>query len=167
MDKMSLSRVIFVGVSMGGSLSAWIAAHYPERVRGIILLAPSGFPGSLNHGNLFGKTLRPGFLNRFASRVADSGLYRHLYSDSAALQALTVTASYGEPWAQALNKIHAPALVLWSRGDIGVSFSYAEAVAKAIHGSTLIPLAENVGHDIPANNPELIGELVCKMQKEK
>ena len=152
---------------MGGSLSAWIAAHYPERVKGLILLAPSGFPGSLIHGTLFGKILRPGFLNRLASQIADSALYRRLYPDSRALQALTVTASYGEPWAEALKKIRTPTHVLWSHGDVGVPFALAEAVAHAIPGSTLVPLPTEVGHDIPGNSPKLVSELVCKLQRGK
>ena len=164
-DALGFSRVTLVGVSMGGSLSAWIASNYPERVKGLILLAPSGYPGSLQYGGIYGKLVKPGMLNRLATQIASSGLYRSLYPDSRALQALSVTASYGDPWAEALGKIKTNSWVLWSRGDFGVHFNYAEAVAKTIPSSTFVPLAANAGHDIPGNRPELIAKLACLVHK--
>lgn len=166
MNVMGLARVTLVGVSMGGSLSAWLAAHYPERVKGLVLLAPSGFPGSLRYGGLFGKLLEPGWPNRIATWVAESSLYRRLFPRSTALQALTVTASYGGPWEKALKRIKMHTWVLWSRGDFGVSFSHAEDVAKSIPESTLLRLSPEVGHDIPANRPELIAKIACLAHQE-
>ena len=166
LDTLKISRVTLIGASMGGSLSAWIAADYPERVSGLVLLAPSGYPGSLHYGGLMGKLLVPGFLNSTATLVAASPLYRRMYPDSTALQALSVTSSYGNAWAEALTKIKAPTQILWSRGDLGVPFAYAEAVAQAIPGSKLRVLSENVGHDIPNNQPELVAKTACQIQSE-
>lgn len=165
LDALGLVRVTLVGVSMGGSLAAWIAARYPHRVKGLLLLAPSAYPGALRYRGPFGKLLGPGLLNRVATRVADTDLYRRRYPTSSALHALTVTASYGKPWAQALGDIRAHAWLLWSRGDATVPFSYAEAVARSIPASTLVPLCKEVGHDIPGNRPDLIGRLACRIHR--
>ena len=165
MDALGLARVTLVGVSMGGSLAAWIAAHHPDRVTGLLLLAPSGYPSALRYRGPFGTLLRPGLPNRWATWIANTELYRRLYPDSSALQALTVTASYGEPWARTLAAIRAHTWLLWSRGDATVPFSYAAAVASAIPASTLVPLSEQVGHDIPGHRPELIGTLACRVHR--
>lgn len=165
MDALGLTRVTLVGVSMGGSLAAWIAAHHPDRVKGLLLLAPSGYPGALRYRGLFGKLLLSDAPNRWATQLARTALYRRLYPRSRALHALTVAASYGEPWARALEAIRVHAWLLWSRGDATVPFSYADAVTRAIPASTLVPLADRVGHDIPANRPELIGKLACRIHQ--
>lgn len=163
-EALGLERVTLVGVSMGGSLAAWIAAYYPERVQALVLLAPSGYPGSLNYGGPFGKLLRPGLVNALARRLAATERFKRDYPSSAALQALSVTSSYGEPWAEALEKIQAPTWLVWSRGDAGVPFSFAADVAKRLVHGKLVPLEESVGHDIPAARPELIARLACEAQ---
>jgi pimeloyl-ACP methyl ester carboxylesterase len=165
MDALGLARVTLVGVSMGGSLSAWLAARYPDRVKGLLLLAPSGFPGALHYRGPFGRLLGSGVAHRWATRIAETGLYRRLFPDSRALHALTVTASYGEPWARALADIRVHAWLLWSRGDATVPFAFADAVSGAIPASTLVPLAPDARHDIPAKRPALIGELACRIHR--
>jgi pimeloyl-ACP methyl ester carboxylesterase len=163
LDAMQIERVTLVGVSMGGSLSAWIAANYAERVAGLVLLAPSAYPGSLRGRGLFAQLYGAGFWNRVATQIASSALFRRLHPESTALQALTVTSSYGESWARALHKIRAQTWLLWSRGDTTVPFAYAPAVASSIRESTLLQLPIDVGHDIPANRARLIGELACQV----
>lgn len=148
---------------MGGSLSAWIAAHYAERVVGLVLLAPSGYPGSLRGRGLFAQLYGAGFWNRAATQIASSALFRRLYPESTALQALTVTSSYGESWARALHEIRAQTWLLWSRGDATVPFAYAQSVASSIRDSTLMKLPIEVGHDIPANRARLVGEVACQL----
>ena len=165
MDAVGLARVTLVGVSMGGSLSAWIAARHPDRIKGLLLLAPSGYPHALRYRGPFETLLHPGVPNRCATWLANTALYRRLYPDSRALHALTVTASYGEPWARALAAIRVHAWLLWSRGDATVPFTCADAVARSIPASTLVPLSHQVGHDIPANRPQLIGELACRVHR--
>jgi pimeloyl-ACP methyl ester carboxylesterase len=161
MDTLGLQRVTLVGVSMGGSLAAWIAARYPDRVRGVVLIAPSGYPGALRYRGAFGRVLQPGLANRLATRIASTGWYRRLYPRSRAPHALGVTASYGEPWARALPDIRAHAWLVWSRGDATVPYAYADAVSRAIPQSTLVPVAAAVRHDVPAQRSALVGKLAC------
>jgi uroporphyrinogen decarboxylase len=94
---------------MGGSLAAFIAAQYPERVERLALLAPSGYTGALRYPGLYGLILRPGKLNAWATAIARSGIYRTLFPRSRALQALSVTASYGPGWVEALARMIARA----------------------------------------------------------
>ena len=166
LDARGLGRVTLVGTSMGGSLAAYIAAHYPERVDRLMLLAPSGYTGALRYPGLYGMILRPGRLNAWATRLARSAPYRGLFPRSRALQALTVTAWYGPRWVESLPRIQAPTLIAWSRGDEGVSHTTALAVRAAIRGSELLWLDAETDHLIPQVRPELIAALACQLAAE-
>lgn len=163
LDARGLDRVTLVGTSMGASLAAHIAAHHPERVERLALLAPSGYTGALRYSGLYGMILGPGRLNAWATRLARSRFYRTLFPRSRALQALTVTASYGPRWVELLPLIQAPTLILWSRGDAGVSHTSALAVRAAIQGSELLWLDAATGHLIPQARPELVAALCCHL----
>ncbi|MBL7716331.1 MAG: alpha/beta hydrolase [Bdellovibrionales bacterium] len=165
MDAMGLKKVNLLGVSMGGSISAWLASQYPDRVKGLVLLAPSGYPGSLQYYGAFGRLVGPGFFNQVASTLADLGPYRWKFPNSRALHALTVTSSYGDAWVDALKKIPQHAWVIWSHGDTGVPFRFALGVAKLIPSATLMGLDEKVGHDIPANRSDLVAGLACAVAR--
>jgi hypothetical protein len=41
----------------------------------------------------------------------------------------------------------------------------AAVVARRRDRSVLVPLSDRVGHDIPANRPELIGKLACRIHQ--
>jgi pimeloyl-ACP methyl ester carboxylesterase len=161
LDALGVERVIVVGESMGGSLAAWLAAHYPDRIESLALLAPSGYTGALRYPGLFGLIVKPGPLNRAAAVIARSRVYQRLFPRSKALQALTVTASYGPAWVDALPKIRVPTTIVWSSGDEGVSFTTARDVQRRISGSQLIWLDRASGHLIPRTRPEFTAKLVC------
>jgi pimeloyl-ACP methyl ester carboxylesterase len=156
LDSLEVDKAILVGVSMGGSLAAWTAAEYPERVSRLLLMAPSGFTDGLIYPGLFGRLVRPGRLNRGATHIARSRGYRWLFPNSKALQALTVTATYGPPWVAVLGSIRAPTLVLWSRGDLGVSFRNAPALTEAVTESRLLWLDKASGHLLEQTRPDLV-----------
>lgn len=160
LDHVKTGKVTLVGTSMGGSLAAWIAAKYPDRVDRLVLLAPSGYPGSLTQPGLYGKLAKPGTLNSAATWVARTPLFSLLYPNSRAIQALTVTATYGDRWKAALAEIRAPTLILWSVGDATTAESAAKPVNAAIAGSTLIRLDTTAGHEIPVTRPELTADSV-------
>ena len=161
MDAIDLEKATLVGASMGGSLAAWMAAEYPERIQSAVLIAPSGYPSALTHEGLFGQILGPGPVNWAATRIARTSLYRRLFPRSKALHALTVSASYGEGWASILQRIQAPTLLLWSVADPVASPESAEAVHERIPNSALIWLDSAARHDIPNARPELVAAVAC------
>jgi len=163
LDSLKIKKVTLVGVSMGGSLSAWIAAKHPNRVKGVLLLAPSGFPDSLTFGGRLSHLYSPGLFNQLAQKLSASSIYKSLFPKSKVLQALSVTASYGDPWKNALEKIQSPTWILWSKGDAAVPFQYADKVAATIPQSILIPIAQEVGHDLPGLRADLIATMACKI----
>lgn len=163
MDARGLDQVTLVGGSMGASLAAMIAARYPERVKALLILAPSGYPGSLRFGGRFAPLYRPGPMNTLVTRLASSGIFRWAFPNSKALHAFTVTASYDSTWAEVIRDIQAPTLILWSRGDPAIPYSYAAVVAGLIPGSVLVPLAPELGHSLLVARAELIGRMACAL----
>jgi len=163
LDAKGIRRVTLVGTSMGGSLAAWLAAKHPRRVSGVVLLAPSGYPDSLHYSGLFGRLVKPGTLNRAGHWIASRRPFATAFPRSRALQATSVTASYGPPWAQAITEIKAPTLLIWSRGDS--SFHAAEAVQQSIVNSRLIPVAHEAGHLLAQTRPALAAAAACMLAR--
>jgi pimeloyl-ACP methyl ester carboxylesterase len=160
LDALGVERVTLVGVSMGGSLAAWFAAVHPGRVARLVLLAPSGYEGALTHGGVFGRLLQPGRANQAATWLARTRLYAVLFPRSVALQALTVSASYGRAWVEALPRISAPTIVAWAKDDPVANASVADAIAQAIPRATLVWFDAAAGHALPQSRPRQVADLL-------
>lgn len=160
LDAREVKQVTLAGVSMGASLGAWFAAEHPERVGRLILLAPSGYEDALLYRGLFGRLVRPGPLNRAATSLARTRLFAMLFPRSVAIQALTVSASYGQAWVGALPRIEAPTEVVWAKADPVASAGTAEAVARAIPRARLLWLDGAAGHAVPQTRPDLVAALL-------
>jgi len=161
MDALEIPRAVLVGFSMGASLAAFTAAHDPSRVSALVMLAPSGLPGSLTYPWPRGAFYRPGMVNRWGLSLARTPLYRWLFPDSLARQALGVTASYDESFTEALGLIRQPALLAWSASDEKVPFADREAYRARIGGLELLEAPEDAGHAIGIEAPEWTARAIC------
>lgn len=68
LDVAGLDKVHLVGLSLGGWTAAWIAAHFPERIRSTVLIAAAGDPqagpgGDASMGEMLKKMTRAGVLS--------------------------------------------------------------------------------------------------------
>jgi len=167
MDELAVSRVTLVGVSMGGSLAAWLAANYPDRVNALLLLSPSGYTGSLRYQGALNYLIKPGIINRTATWLATGNIYKAIFTQSRALQALTVTASYGQKWVRDLARITTPTLILWSSGDQRAIYQYAIEVKSRISGSELVTVPGTVGHNVVGKCTSLIAKLTTQINQGK
>jgi pimeloyl-ACP methyl ester carboxylesterase len=163
LDQLGVHQATLVGTSMGGSLAVWLAAAHPDRVEQLALLAPSGYTGALQYPGYFGLLVKPGPLNRAATWLARTGAYAALFPRSAALQALTTTASYGPAWVEQLAAVRAPVFLAWSKADQTAHVESARAVASALKGSTLFWLDASAAHSIPSTRPDFTALVACRL----
>jgi pimeloyl-ACP methyl ester carboxylesterase len=163
MDRMNIKNAVLVGTSMGASIALWTAARSPERVAGLVLFAPSAYPGSMRHrwpGDLI---YRPGVLNRAMRVVAGSPLYDLLFPRSLGRQALDVTASYTGAFTEGLNAVHQPLLLVWSRGDKRVPFSYTGRYRELLPQAQFIEAPREAGHGAAGRPTSEIVDGVCRI----
>ena len=156
LDQLDIHQFILVGHSMGGTLVAWMAAKYPDRILGSVYIAPPGVTGALYdpwHKSLLEHS---GLVNRVAETVARSWLYRKILQDSLARQGLENYLGYGKSFENTLYDINHPAMLIMSPGDDRVRFQTREVFLDRIKNLTFVELPEYVGHMAPLYNPELL-----------
>jgi pimeloyl-ACP methyl ester carboxylesterase len=153
MDALGISHAVLAGRSMGASLAAWTAAQSPDRVAALVLIAPSAYPGSLSYPWPLSWMYRPGFANRTASLLVDSDVFRAVFRTSIAHQALSVTRSYDQGFADILATIVQPTLLLWSTGDRTVPFRFSEAYRRSIPAVEFHELPAAIGHGVTWKDP--------------
>ena len=165
-DALGLDSVTLVGTSMGASLAAWTAAHYANRVDALILIAPSGYPGSMTIRGFEKLLYQNKFANDLARHTAQSAVFDYFFGNSRLLQAVTVTRSYNAQWLDALTRIQQPTWVVWSPTDRRVPFQYGERIVGLVPSAQLITATDAAGHDIPNLDPSLIAKLICDVQNQ-
>lgn len=154
LSEQGLSDVILVGTSMGGSLAAWTAAKSKNRVVGLILIAPSGLPGSLRKNWPFNWLYRPGVTNRIVWTLVNNQFYRRLFPDSLAAHALSVTNSYDTKFEQILGDISQPTLLTWSKGDDTTLYDYHVGYKTRVKNLEFQELPASLNHQVPQADPK-------------
>ena len=179
MDAESIETAVIVGSSMGGWTAWRMGLSHPERVDGLVLLAPWGAPGEdKEKGNFafalmsspIGKALMPHFTPRFVIKqsvlqtverediVTDEMLERYYEltrypgNRRASLGAMAVTNDLSD-W-EHISDLQAPALIIWGREDQLIDVPRSEKFAAALDGEKII-IYDNVGHlpmeEVPAD----------------
>lgn len=161
MDELHINNSVLIGTSMGASLAAWTAAHSPRRVKALVLFAPSGYPGSMRHGRVMDMFYRPGAPNKTARILVRTKLFERLFPESLARQALGVTSSYGNSFADALVNITQPALLVWSRSDKRVPFAYSAVYRRLMPQAVFIEAPVITGHEAAEYAPDQTASLIC------
>jgi pimeloyl-ACP methyl ester carboxylesterase len=131
-----LEHVDLVGHSLGGLVAAELAAHQPERVRRLVLVAPAGIPCGLglpSRGFRLLETLydvrgRMPTIVRDAVRAGPLGLLRGV-----------AFVSYRDLRAE-LASVRAPSLLVWGEHDRLMPVAIAKEWQQALPGSQLVLL---------------------------
>lgn len=143
-----IENAVLVGYSMGASIACTVAAKSPSLISGLVLIAPSGFPSSLQFKTPQRWIYRPGIGNRIGLFIVDSKLYDVLFPNSRARQILGITGSYDEKFRALLPSIKQKTLLLWSSGDVRVPFRYRWEYLKRIRNISFRELPEETGHSL-------------------
>ncbi len=74
MDALNIQKAALVGQSMGGGISVYVAAHYPERVDKLILVSPAVIPYPMT---AIGKFYQLPFVGEFLNAIPGEALLRN------------------------------------------------------------------------------------------
>ena len=154
MDALGISEAFLVGHSMGGTIAAWTAAKSNERIQGVIMISLPGVPGSLIYAWPKNLICRAGVLNKLTFWIANSSLFRYAFPLSLARQTLGVTGSYGHGFAEALDEIQQPALLLMAPNDKRTPIEFSKVYQEKIENLEFSQLPTIAGHMAPRTYPQ-------------
>lgn len=184
LNKLEIKKCDLVGCSLGGALSLWLAAHYPDRIHKIITMAPAATPSVVPFLSLQHHLLSP-VASRMISRSIIHIALRGSYSRR---QNITpdVIENYFAPFADknatacflktidaikdsrifdALKTITCPVLLLWGENDRVVTRT---AIKKIFHE---IPCCQEAshptgGHHLMEDEPQWTNEKILNFLDE-
>ncbi len=170
MDNLGIESLPVVGESLGGWLAAEVAAHHPERVERLALLAPIGLEileeryadiFSMNPHELAEVLFHdPARAREFFPADPDLEFIAEAYSDRTTFARLCWTTSYTNPkLGERLYRVKAPTLLLWGDSDGIVPIAYAERWRELLPDAEL-KVIERCGHAVTLDCGEKAAELV-------
>ena len=186
MDSLRLSDAVLVGHSMGGAIAAHVAIEYPQRVRGLVLIASAGLGA---REPLLFRIARWPVLGRIALAFRGRGftgrLLRATYFDASKVTEADVDQYYA-PVAQPeygralvgvlrqfrfaalegrLERIAAATMVLWGEEDRWVPVALGHALATGITRSAFVSVPR-AGHSVQEEAPDEVNHLMIRFLKD-
>lgn len=186
LDQAEMARAVVVGHSLGGAVAAWLASAAPDRVAGLVLVAPAADTHSITAldrllaAPVLGDVLSAALLGAAGGaaaagpvrRVIGSRLGidpRYLRSSAALLRRPNAWRSFVAEQRtlirdlpaleRRLAEIVAPTTVVVGTADHVVPIASARAVADRIRGAALIELA-GAHHLLAQQRPAELAELI-------
>jgi pimeloyl-ACP methyl ester carboxylesterase len=174
-DALGLTEVVLVGHAMGGMIAAEMAALCPERLTGLVLIAPNGlWRDDKPVVDLF--SLLPFQFAEvlFADQAAGAALLTGGvdFEDMDALSEFFVANARrlgtagkilfpipNRRVAKRLYRARVPALIAWGEADRYIDPAYAEDWASLLEGARVVRFADT-GHMVPFERPGELAEAV-------
>ncbi len=184
MDTLGLERAMLVGHSMGGGIAVRVATSAPERVAGLVLLAPVGF-GAVNLVRLAEwllpkplDTVLPYLAWRTATRVAlalaygsgarpsprDVDEYWAPTADPAfvrVMREVTRAVDWRPGRPEELSRVRCPTVVMFGTQDRIVRGDSAATYVRCLPEARL-ELIRGAGHVLPEEVPARVNEVVVE-----
>lgn len=153
MDRLHLARPHLICHSFGGRVAIMLAAHHPDRVGKLVLVASAGVRGRRSlkarvkwaisrlgkgigrYGGRLGVKLRDRIYHRIESQD---------YTNAGSLRP-TLVKVVNEDLRPLLPRIESPTLLIWGEQDRDVPLSAAKIMARSIPQAQLV-VFENAGH---------------------
>ena len=175
LDLLGAQRAHLAGVSLGGMVAMWVAAHAPDRVDRLALFYTSARLGPPEAWAARASAVRAGGLEA----IADTVLHRWTPAEFARENPHTVAelrrmllATDPDGYASAcaaietmnlepdIGRITAPTLVLGGLDDEAIPPAHARRIATGITGARLA-LVPTTAHLAPVSRPQLVGQLLA------
>ncbi|MBX3390504.1 MAG: alpha/beta hydrolase [Phycisphaeraceae bacterium] len=144
---------ILVGHSLGGPIAARLATMYPERVRGLIIVAGSLDPAQEKPG-LGQAVATTDFIRFFLPQTLDNSM-----GELAAAKKQT------ELLAPELSKITCPVIVIHGASDQLVPYANVDYITKMLTNAKSVSVVrlDKQGHFVPWERPEAIRNAVAEL----
>lgn len=187
MDALNIKKATLAGQSMGGGISVYVAAHYPERVDRLILVDPAVIPYPMT---TIGKIYQFPFIGEFMNAIPGEALMKNniktiwFYDKNKVteeyckevLQPLCIKGSYAgtmfilrnvlkEPYvekeANLLAKMSIPTLIIHGREDKAIPLNRSKRLNDLWKGSKLV-IFDKAGHSPHEEYPEKFNKLALE-----
>lgn len=167
-DSLGVERFAYAGVSLGGAVGLWLAAHHPRRIASLAVVCSSAHFGEPAPWHERAERVRTEGMEWIAATAparwftpafADTGTARDLVADhlaadpagyAACCDALAALDLRGD-----LGRVAAPTLVVAGRQDTATPPVHARELADGIGGAGLVEI-DGAGHLAPAEQPERV-----------
>jgi carboxylesterase len=128
-------RVVVAGLSMGGTLATWLAAHHPE-IAGLVVVNPAIEPFAESFKEMLQGVLDSGtpVLPSIGNDVADPDSTELAYTDGAPIEPLLSLCGAQEELVPKLGDVRCPTLILTSRQDHVVPPVSSDLLAERVGG---------------------------------
>jgi 3-oxoadipate enol-lactonase len=177
LDRLGTPRAAYCGVSLGGMVGLWLAAHAPDRIDSLVVCSTSAHPG--NPG-AWAERAAAVAAARTTAPIADAVVARWLTADFAArrpdvahgLRAMLL-ASPPDGYAACcpvlerldlrddLARIRAPTLVIAGAEDTSIPPDHGRAIAGAVPGARF-ELIASAAHIPMAECPDRVAALILE-----
>lgn len=178
LDALEVERVVLVGHSLGGAVSLFAAARFPERVAGLVLVSPFVYPQPAPPGLRMAARWPSLFRRLFASPPGRAGvgyllqrassvppgvdprqravtLLAHLDAQGGwrSAQRTGVAALTAVPETEDVRGILQPSLVFWGLSDAVRDVAMGERLCEELSGPAELVRLEGVGHNLHEEQP--------------
>jgi 3-oxoadipate enol-lactonase len=176
LDRYGVERASLCGVSLGGMVSMWLAAHAPDRVDRLVLCSTSALFGPPEIWAERAALVRRSGMEAVAGAVIArwfTPTFAVARPDVIAATRAELLATPAEGYAACcgaiermdlradLSSIRAPTLVIAARDDPSTPPQHAEVIAAGIPGARLVVL-ERGAHLVNVETPEVVTEVILE-----
>jgi len=177
LDRLAIERMSFVGLSLGGMVGIWLAAHHPGRVDSVVLICTSALPGAAESWRTRAALVR----DQGVAAVADAVVARwftpgfaerepELVSRMVAMVSATPADGYaaccgaleGLDLRAECGRIGVPTLVVAAAEDPAMPpREHGRVISGLIHGSRYVELSP-AAHLANVEQPEVVTDLLLE-----
>ncbi|BAB05998.1 alpha/beta hydrolase [Halalkalibacterium halodurans] len=188
MRKLNVSKVTFVGHSMGGQVALYVAKWKPHLVKRLVLLSSSGYLQRVKRPFYFlsyipflrqmvkwyvqrqdvTKALQQVVYNKGIVNNEAVEMYRLPLADETFYDALLclMRQREGDLPKEELRKIHHPVLLLWGEQDRVIPVKIGQRLASDLPNASLI-VYKNTGHLLPEERPKEIMKAIDRFIRKR
>jgi 3-oxoadipate enol-lactonase len=153
LDELNLDRVSYAGVSLGGMVGIWLAAHVPERIERLALVCTSANLGAPDYWRARADVVRAEGMHRIVDAVVDrwfTPAFSSAHPDVVGEFKASFTSSHAHTYAACceaigrmdlgaeLDAVKAPTVVIGGAADHAIPVAHSHLIADSIADAQLV-----------------------------